>query len=267
MNTVEASAPEQGWHSGEQEPDSLAPNQVRFSESLANLRAYLSDSGDEEFQSLGSSLMRDQLLELIDRVEADNMWSVESDPNLEELFVSAVEGLINNPEQMSQMVGNSFGVREMQQAGLNAIGGRGTLGRVWRRLKELQLVVGVKRMRPSLSEASSSDITGLLASLSSNEGFDYRLSDVEDLVTSVDSHKSSVLSALRMRMASLAVESETEESTESSSGEEDSDTESSLGENEIGVVEHIEIERYGDDMNLVFPEDEIESSGVFSHEE
>ena len=136
---------------------------------------------------------------------------------------------------MSQMVGDSFGVEGMQQSSLNAIGGRGTLGRVWRRLKELQLVVGVKRMRPSLSEASSSDITDLCASLSSNGGFDFRLSDVEDLVTSVDSHKSSVLSALRMRMASLAVESDSQESTESSS-DEDSDTGAGVEENEIGKI-------------------------------
>ena len=122
-------------------------------------------------------------------------------------------------------------------------------------------------MRPSLSEASSSDITGLFASLSSNEGFDFRLSDVEDLVTSVDSHKSSVLSALRMRMASLAVESENEESTESISGGEDSGSESREEEYDGGAAENLEIERYRDDMNVVFQEDEIESSGVFSHEE
>ena len=74
--------------------------------------------------------MRDQLLEMIERVEADSMWAEESDPNLEEMFVSAVDGLINNPEQMSQMVGDSFGIGGMQQSSLNAIGGRGTLGRV-----------------------------------------------------------------------------------------------------------------------------------------
>ena len=228
--------------------------------------AYLSDSSNSEFQSLGSSLMRDQLLEMIEQVEADNMWAEESDPNSEEMFVSAVDGLVNNPEQMSRMVGNSFGDGGMQQSSLNAIGGRGTLERVWRRLKELQLVVGVKRLRPSLSEASSSDITDLCASLSSNRGFDFRLSDVEDLVTSVDSHKSSVLLALRMRMASQAVETDSPESTESSSSE-DSEGVEDEEEAEVGAIAHGAVERYVDDMNLVFPDGEIDSSGVFSHEE
>ena len=201
----------------------------RFQESLNSLREVLSDSDQDSFSSLGmgNDGVRVEMFEMMDRIEADHEWTRYSDPNLEEEFVNVVRQYIHNPEQMSDIVGTSFGDPSWNQSSFNDVGGRGTLGRVWRRLKELELVVGVKRLRTSISEASSDELISLSSSISTNRMMDHRLSDLDELAVSVDSHSSSVISALRLRIAELGVESEDSHSSSDSS---DSYTEMDNGE-------------------------------------
>ena len=104
---------------------------VVFVDSLLRLRAYLSDLSE----SSGLNLAQEELYEMIDRVEADHQWAIDSDPDLEARFVEAVDETINNTEQMVAIIGSRFRAVDWSQRSVNQVGGSGTLGRVWRQLK------------------------------------------------------------------------------------------------------------------------------------
>ena len=182
---------------------------------------------------------------MIDRVEADHQWAIDSDPDLEARFVEAVDETINNTEQMVAIIGSRFRAVDWSQRSVNQVGGSGTLGRVWRQLKELELVVGIKRLRSEISDASSDEIIEMASSISMNRGMERTLTDVEDLIESVDSHTSRTISALRMRLAAIGVESDSSY-TESS----DDSSESGDGQNRYEVVG-----RYLDDVVLESQQD------------
>ena len=222
----------------------------------------LSDSDHDPFSSLGMGNVGVQveLFEMIDRIEADHEWSRHSDPNLEKQFVSMVSQYIHNPEQMSDIVGTSFGDPDWNQSSFNTVGGRGKLGRVWRRPKELELIVGVKRLRTSISEASSDELISLSSSISMNRMMDHRLSDLDNLAVTVDSHSSSVISALRMRIADLGVESDDSySSSDSSDSPTETDTSGTSG-NEERIV------RFRDDV-ILLSRRQRDRAGDFSAEE
>ena len=94
----------------------------------------------------------------------------------------------------------------MNQSNINLIGGAGTLENIWRRIKELHLVVGVERLWSEVSSASSEELESLCMSVSRNPDASNSFSDLKDLITTVDSHRSSVLSSLWMRLVALGVE-------------------------------------------------------------
>ena len=137
---------------------------------------------------------------------------------------------------------------------IDRIGGRGTLGGIWCRLKEMKLVVGIKRMHSDISSATTEELESLGSSLAMNRSMDYRMSDLEDFVTTVDSHKSPLICSLRMRMATLGIDSPSDEDT-SDSSESDSDSNSNQGS---GRAHHrrAEVLWYRDDVRVV-----VESSG------
>ena len=92
--------------------------------------------------------------------------------------------------------------------------------------------MGIKRLRSEVSDASSDEIIEMASSISMNRGMERTLSDVEDLIESVDSRTSRTISALRMRLAAIGVDSDTSY-TESS----DDSSESGDGQIRYGVVE------------------------------
>lgn len=244
-----------------------------FSESLVELRSVLSDESLQQFSPMGGSL-REDILNMMDRVEADQEWSKYSDPNLEEKFVGVVTEFVNNPLQMSNIVGARMVDNEWQQASFDRVGGDGTLGRVWRRLKELELVVGVKRLRDTGSDISSEEIISLGSSISMNRKMEYTLADMDDLITTIDSHRSSVISGLRMRLLELGIESGSDNPYESDSTESSQDTDDSDRDTVDGAVLEmgslvVRAQLFRDDLVVVYERDEEDtaSRGIFSAEE
>ena len=134
-------------------------------------------------------------------------------------------------------------------------------------LKEMELVVGVKRLRESGSDLSHEDLTSLGSSISMNRNMEYTLADMDDLITSIDSHRSSVISGLRMRIMELGIESGSEnpydsDNTDSSS---ESEVESEGRAVLVGVEPRlIQSQAYGDDVVEVY--EDGDSRGPFSTE-
>ena len=142
-----------------------------------------------------------------------------------------IESKINSSFEVSGAIGRGFGQEGWEPATLNRIGGAGTLGRVRRSLKEMQLVVRIKRLRTEVLSASSDELISLGSSLSRNSMMDHRLWDLQDLVESVDSHKGSSISS------TLGVDS----LTDYTSSESDSDS-----GNEDGGQRILQVDRYVD---------------------
>ena len=109
-------------------------------------------------------------------------------------------------------------------------------------------------MHSDISSATTEELESLGSSLAMNRSMDYRMSDLEDFVTTVDSHKSSLICSLRMRMATLGIDAHSDEDT-SDSSESDSDSNSNQGS---GRAHHrrAEVLWYRDDVRVV-----VESSG------
>ena len=70
------------------------------------------------------------------------------------------------------------------------------MGRIWRPLKEMQLVVGIKRLRQDVSATSSKDLESLGSSLARNPRMEYKLSDLEVFITTVDRDRNSSITSL-----------------------------------------------------------------------
>ena len=70
-----------------------------------------------------------------------------SDPVLEDTFAELVDGIVNNPGQIPDIIKDKLsGLEEiLTQWSFDKIGGPGTLRGIWAKLKELQKVAGVKR--------------------------------------------------------------------------------------------------------------------------
>ena len=139
-------------------------NVSRLSDCLWELRCLFEhqdeeDSIDEspEFTSFLSdnSDMREEILIMLDEIEATGMLEGTPDPNLEEVLVGLVDEVINTSHQMTDFIKRNWGGGEWSGRSYHAIGGRGKLGRVWELLKEVRRVVGVKRKLSDADWASS----------------------------------------------------------------------------------------------------------------
>ena len=105
----------------------------------------------------------------------------------------------------------------------------------------------VKRMRQEISDILSEDLISFGSSLMMKRNLEYTQSDMDDLLSTVDSHRSSVLSSLRRRLIMLGLESGTEsnktESSESSNYSEE--------ENDGNRINPERVARFADDVRLV----------------
>ena len=104
------------------------------------------DLNFESFDSESSSVIL-EIFGVMDEAEASQAWDLSSDPELEEVFVSMVDEIINNPSQLSEAIRRRVPNIDssLTQSSFDQIGGQGTLRQIWAKLKELERVLGVKR--------------------------------------------------------------------------------------------------------------------------
>ena len=89
------------------------------------------------------------------------------DPNLEEILVGLVDLVaegVSTSHQMTSIIGRGWRSVGWSGRSFSAIGGRGTLGRLWELLKEVRGIVGVKRKLSDVDWESSLSNSQLITS-------------------------------------------------------------------------------------------------------
>ena len=69
--------------------------------------------------------MRDNILVMLDEIEAAGILETTPDPNLEEILVGLVDEIVNTSHQMTQIIGRSFRAGEWSGRSYSLVGGRG----------------------------------------------------------------------------------------------------------------------------------------------
>ena len=110
---------------------------------------------EDEFDSMGTEVLR-EIVGVMDDVENELLtgWPKGRDPDLEGSILEVVEGILfDNSFQLADSLDG------WSQELFDRVGGRGTLRELWRRLKQLKQVIGLKRkLSSSLSSVIDEDI-------------------------------------------------------------------------------------------------------------
>ena len=128
---------------------------------------------DEEnwcsFESDSSSL-RGEIVAMLDKLK--NEMNSDSDPELENVIIGMIHDcIIKSSFDMTQTLQDRMG-EEWSARFLTQVGGPGTLGQVWEKVKELNLLLSSKRKYSVTSSESSSktcdEVEGLVRDLNLN---------------------------------------------------------------------------------------------------
>ena len=180
------------------------------------------ESNDPEFDTFLSdnSELRDQVLTMLDDIEASGAFGDSPDPNLEEILVGVVDlvdDVVSTSHQMMSIIGRGWRSVGWTGRSFCEVGGRGTLGRVWELLKEVRGIVGVKRKLSEVdweSSHSNSQLTTSQRSQSWTTG-ELETSGIPELASESDassqtsdlhvSGNSADVSAVRQQLMGLEV--------------------------------------------------------------
>ena len=114
------------------------------------------------FESENSSV-RSDLFALLDQVEADIEWTVNSDPDIDQAFCDMFREFISTSQQMSDSIAEALSMSktEWNMGSFARVGGPGTLGNIWEKLKDMSIVIGreQKLMFTTSTEPDSSDLS------------------------------------------------------------------------------------------------------------
>lgn len=110
---------------------------VEFRGALENIDVIESDT----------SSVRDEIFGLMDQIQMDLEFTGTSDPDIDEVFIGLVNNFVSTSQEMSDSVATALGMstNEWRMSSFARVGGPGTLGEIWEKLKEMRMVVGRKR--------------------------------------------------------------------------------------------------------------------------
>ena len=145
-------------------------NSSTVSEGIAKLKSSMADEENWcSFESDTSSL-RGEIIAMLDKLE--NEMNSESDPELESVIIGMIDDcMMKNSFDMTQSLQERVG-EEWSARFLTQLGGPGTLGRVWEKVKELNLLLSSKRKYSATSSEDSAstcdEMVGLVRDLNLN---------------------------------------------------------------------------------------------------